>query len=393
MTMKKPVHFVLLILAFIVEIILLNYLFFITNYTPKNTNTLWVQWNLTCYLPYDITSVFSVFLFSIIILGFLVIRYFYIKREPKKQVKQKNNFSLLGAVIQIFKYDVSSAFGFLMILYLLTNIAWAQGFIMDAIKTGEGKYFLYVCLIIIWVSIPYFGITPKSKTNEKVLADDRKFLITTLSIPSGKSLNYPGWYWNWEPLRALFDVYPNIQHLLVIVSEEVETYCSNNLRKDFEKIEKEDIYPNITDIKGGVQPVSYSESEINDFIKIKKDILSITDLFQKTTLNKKLIVTISSIKNQNEFDIFYPLLKTEVEAIIKKNNYKDKEILFALTSGTAVFTSAMAFLSMQGERGCVYTRQDMKTHPNTKTDEFTVNIYTINELWNEIINQSKTPVS
>ncbi len=328
--MRKYLPLISTIAAFVAEWYLLNYLVGLVE-SGKET-TFWAFLVLLIPIP----------LWFIVWLNF---------RQAQHNKKQKtgraNRLPLLLPFIRIVKAEVVTANGIIGVLFILFNLAWTQDLLIQAIK-GDGSWhyplFTFLCLAVpfVWPSVP------KAKA-DTVSADQRKVLITGVGhVPKNPpmSQDYQGWTKKWEPIRACFDRYPNLEKVLIIHSSE-----------------------------------SAELSETNSSSHSLKTLL-------QDSISSELDVEEKQFADLNDYNVLFPDLRKMINVFVAEHGYKDKEIMFVLTSGPAVLTAGLTFLSMAGPKGGVYSRQEEGLSPVERLTEFEVDLYSADELWQEIVRKA-----
>ncbi|MEI2694065.1 MAG: hypothetical protein V9E90_03260 [Saprospiraceae bacterium] len=86
----------------------------------------------------------------------------------------------------------------------------------------------------------------------------------------------------------------------------------------------------------------------------------------------------------NNFTEMYKEVKPVIENRI--SDYKDRQVLFNISSGTALASAALALFSVIGERGFCYLEQlERSKDEQARILEFEINAFDLKELWNEIL--------
>lgn len=271
----------------------------------------------------------------------------------------KKDFEIIKhAVVLVVKGGTSSFAGILLVVFFLIHIGWLSDSMVDYFQGKDN--------ILLIVKIMSFLITPflinallyKKPVLKIVPKEFRSILITALSQNKKENIklfadcnfdrsliedNIGIHFWNWHPVINILDNYPKIEKILVIYSKEV----LSSLESDKEENER---------------------------------ILNAFELMIERRYKERNIAIIPIIiLEMNIFDELFNELKFKIEKLI--GTVDDGKVLFGVSSGTALTTASLVFLSMRGQRGLVYQKQD----GSNELDEFTVDVLTIKELWDEII--------
>jgi hypothetical protein len=323
--MKKYRSVFVIIFAFIFEIIYFKYI----NTLIGSINSCWLM-------------IILIFLLLIVI------------------IHRKNTDFIKRSVILVVKGGASSFAGILLIIYFLMNIGWLSD---QLFSFSEGKSdFLLVLKIISFLILPFFinALLIKDRSNFQIENIKRTVFVTALSLNNKDQLkmfienNFENdkiqdipnrRFWNWIPIINVIEKYKNLTVIVAI--------CSKEVLKELE-LEK-------------------AES--------KRNTNAFEELLKMKYSNRNIEYKVVEITNMNDFNELYNDLKFKIEKSLK--NYSDEEILFGISSGTATLTASVVFLSMKGLRGLVYQKQDA----TNALDEFTVDVLTIHELWDEIIDR------
>lgn len=271
----------------------------------------------------------------------------------------KKDFEIIKhAVVLVVKGGASSLAGILLVIFFLIHIGWLSDSLIDYF---QGKDNLPIILkILSFLIIPFLinALLYKKPLLKVVPNELRDILITALSHNKKENVklfidyNFDKTlieqqkvvtFWNWYPIINILDNYTGIKTLLVIYSKEVLA----NLESDKEE----------------------NARALNAF-----------ELMIKSRYKEREISIIPIvILEMNIFDELFNELKFKIEKQI--GSIEDEKVLFGVSSGTALTTASLVFLSMRGQRGLVYQKQD----GSNELDEFTVDVLTIQELWDEII--------
>ena len=348
---------------FVLEWLMLNQLMVLVDPKGHPRQSVWEHSGISYVLPVWFPNAWTVFILPIVLCAIPLINYFRFKRKKKKSPDENNPVSFLQTFIRIVKAEVGTLNGVVSVLFLVFNLAWTPDLLLEAIK-GDSSW-LYPLFTGMFLVVPFVWNQGKKNKPEKVKPEDRKFLITGLSYQMGKpegnekffSKHHPGWCANWEPIRACLDYYPNLEKVLIIHSQETDEQANRTFISAIEK--------------------NFDNGEVK----------SLKALIEKSA-SRVLDVEEEIMPAQDKFNDFFPILKRNINAYLTKYNCKDEEVVFSINGGTAVLSAGLTFLSMPGRRGCVYSDQNWDKTPTERIQEFEVDIYSINELWNEIIEQS-----
>lgn len=358
--MKKHFPWIFTIAAFAVEWFFLNHLMVL-----NKAGTL-----TTCYAS----------LVLIIPLGLWFVvgtRYLVTRSIEKRQNGKASNVPLLLPFIRTVKAEVVTANGVVSVLFILFNLAWTQDLLLDWIR-GDGPW-LYPAFTFICFVVPFVW-PPVSKGKKQIVpVDKRKVLISGLSSNGGakekikvsdpKNGGYTGWMLNWEPIHACIEHYPNLERVLIINSPQTSV-----------------LPPVVTDLM---------TEEFNQGLPPEQHI--VIDSFRKLfshSVTRNIDLIEKELANVNDYNQLFPELRRVINGFLAEYGYKDEDVLFSVTGSTAVMSAGLTFLSMPGQRGCVYSSQEPKSAEGTdltpvqKLTEFEVDIYTVDELWQEIIEKA-----
>lgn len=365
---------------FVLEWLMLNQLMVLVEPKKHPMQSVWMHSGISYVLPVWFPNAWTVFVLPLVLCSIPLINHFRFKRKKKKAPDESIPVSFLQTFIRIIKAEVGTLNGIVSALFILFNLAWTQDLLLEAIK-GEGSWF-YPLFTAMFLVVPFLWNQGRKTNQEKVRPEKRKFLIAAMSFNAlkynenneyssplmSKREGYEGWFFNSEPIRACFFKYPNLERVLLIQS--TESHKQSN-----------------------VDHIAFIEESFNRSRPMQKEsITSLTELISKSVPSKPEVKE-EIISDVNVFNNFFPILKRVVNGNIKTYGYSDEEVLFSITGATSVFTAGLVFLSMPGNRGCVYFRQDKRDGPpedplENALDEFDVNIYSIDELWNEIVEQA-----
>lgn len=312
-----------------------------------------------------ITPCYAIFVLLVPLALWLIVgtRYYVGFQIEKKETGKAKHLLLLTPFIRLMKSEVGTFNGIVSVLFILFNLAWTQDLLLECIK-GDGPW-LYPAFTFLCLVVPFVWVSGLPEKNKKIDRSKRKLLITGLSLQTTTpdkndkffSKNYEGWCANWEPVRAALLHYPNLEKVLILHSAETYKQANETYIKDIEK--------------------HFNNGPIK----------SLKELIQKS-VSHPIEVEEAILPNQERFDEFFPILKSTIESYLSRNTCKDEDVVFSINGGTAILTSGMAFLSMPGRRGCVYSDQNWDRKPLERLQEFEVDIYSIKELWKEIIEQT-----
>jgi hypothetical protein len=192
-----------------------------------------------------------------------------------------------------------------------------------------------------------------------VKSEQRRVLVTALSFNASAELKMfgeknfdelqiteelktrkKGIQWNWLPVIRMINFHENLEEVILIQSNEVK----RELEGAKGKPDEDDMFERMLRLRFG-NKIKYTP------------------------------VLLTQIDNFNEL---YLTAKGALEVKLKK--YNSEQIIFGISSGPATITAAFIFLSMPGQRGVIYQRQNA---PYT-LDPFTVDINTTQDLWSEV---------
>lgn len=309
------------------------------------------------YLVDCFSSAYSVII-PLALLFILIL--FYVNKKKK----YKDDDIIKHSIILVVKGGSSSITGAIMIVYFLVHIGWLGDILIDYYNDKETFFsflgiFFFAVMPFIINALFYVENKPKS-----IVKDSREYLITALSHNhidnlqcfiendfDRKKIESKIKFWNWVPILNVLDEYNNIKNIIVIYSKEVNEGLNLHVKQ-----------------------YSCTKNAFEQMVERKYGA-------------RNIVVTPFVVSDINDFNFLYHDLKIRVERIFEK--LADEKMLFAISSGPATITASLVLLSMKGERGMVYQKQIdksiQKQPPEKELDEFTVNVFTIQELWNEII--------
>lgn len=261
-----------------------------------------------------------------------------------------------------------SFFSIISIIYMLAHIGWIVNLIEKNFNSLTYQNIENLPLFIGILFLPFLILSFSVKEKkEKIPTTNRKLLITGISlfdnyrskkgdlskreielleIIKENEKDYNNWSVGftkvtWQPIFQSISLYPNIEKLIILSTKESEYFMEALSNNETFKMYKLDIL--IKKFFPKVKEITYIS--LNDAHNIQ------------TTIN-------------------------QVSQVIEKESglYKDNEIVFGITGGTAAVSSALSMLATKGQREIVYKRQD-----NSEISQDDTNIFNVKELWQEII--------
>ncbi|MEM1123801.1 MAG: hypothetical protein AAGJ18_25405, partial [Bacteroidota bacterium] len=269
------------------------------------------------------------------------------------------------------KADVTSLYGILLVVFFIIHTTWIpeaigayiQGETLD--DNWQKILFHFEALFLPFLILALMYQEPSKEVDRSV----RKVLISAISllprrvspIESANDLSdserrdlekikTTGNWSRWNPIRQALDAFPNIETVILLGSPQTKS--------QHDLIKADPTYQDYT-LKNLIS--NYTSATKQQ--KIKHLDIQIMDDF-------------------NEIETVYEKIKLDIlnASLLKLDDYRDENIVFAVTGGTAIVSAAMTMHGVKGLRGIVYTRQD-----NYELAEFNLSIFNFNELLSELI--------
>jgi hypothetical protein len=308
------------------------------------------------------------------------------------KLKNKNNDpNILIQIILNLKGEAGNWFGIFSILYVLINLNWLSTLTWNVsfITKGEelnffssfylnridyftlnsfGLFFVKLLLILEFLFLPFIlfpGQKKQNPTDPKVLIAGVSLLVPRYNKIDSKELKSALDRFNTKNEEQPFD-YFNIE------ADHWGRWNSINKslfnRKSIEQV---------------VLLVSH------DVIALNEEIIKLGKAYQDKFNLEKLIYdrypdrNIKIIKScEIDFNTFLDA-KTKIEEVLQRYvlpKYKDEEILFNITGGTAPLSTAMILHALKGERKAEYVHQK-----DLNIIDIDVDVLTVQDLWDEIL--------
>lgn len=252
--------------------------------------------------------------------------------------------------LRYFRADVLNWYGLFLVLYLAFQVTLlfdaVEQIFFNTYQVNANEWFRPFVILA-------FALLPVALSEWLVPKSSSKGNINTKVLFIGVSLNSKGIEsndnWNtWDPIRKSLKTNPDLREVILLLSSDI-------IKGNYDETKEEN--QRLDGLKRAIHKINPS-IEIGEIIA---DVGSLDDVFQA--------------------------LKSKIESL--KAKYRDEEMLFHVTSSTALVSVAMALHAIKGERKMEYIRQftEAEKRKSAMPELIDVNIYTIRELWDEIIDK------
>ncbi len=279
--------------------------------------------------------------------GFIVFTIIVIALAHKKAAHGSMRFVV--QFLRYFRADVLNWYGMFLVLYLafqVTLLFDAVEQIFFSTQQVNANEWFRPFVILAFALLPVALIewlVPKTYSKRNVVS---KVLFIGVSL-NGKIESDENWN-TWDPIRKSLKTNPDLREVILLLSSKI-------VKENYDETKEEN--QRLDGLKKAIHEMNPS-IEIGEIIA---DVSSLDDVFQA--------------------------LKYKIESL--KTKYHDEEMLFHITSSTALVSVAMALHAIKGERKIEYIRQftEPEKRKSAMPELIDVNIYTIRELWDEIIDK------
>jgi len=268
-------------------------------------------------------------------------------------LKKNNTLRILKSFFSAHHGESTSFFGLLNIVFVFVQLHLIGTEVHHALVPQPGEHNFQIAAWQQWLQIgaylsvlfiPFFIHASFIEHKKKVNDTDRKLLVTSLSYNNSAKLqdfiknNFDPVLinpFNWNPVFKTIKLYENINRVIFIIDDNAYYQFVSTSAKNADKT----LQMFLNSIRDGI---TFEILRINNF---------------------------------NDLDAVFSEKKIILENLLEKR--PSKEILFNISSGTSVVTTALTLFAVKGNRGISY----MEQNADDKIREFDVSVFDLEDVF------------
>jgi len=291
-----------------------------------------------------------------------------------KLYKEESEPLFIVYLIKGFQVKGSDLIGILNVIFVLCSIAWVGVEFYNHTLNGYLNSLIYACFLILYPLIVARYFLPKEPSKDEY---QPKILIYAVSNLEEKFLR--------PSLIEMEEKYPDKWHEQVFYNENgaIKTIPSGapwGPWGNFDPLRKSIIFHKALFKEIILIVSSEASGKIDKLPENIKPVKLISDFLEKCFKGHDIKVKIVSDDiSGNDMKLNEIVIKDILKTLFARN-FKNRDILFNITGGTAAISGAMILNAIPGERRAEYARQDTGI-----IEDIPLDIYDVKELWNELL--------